>query len=74
MSTIMINNWLNIKEASRIMGVSADHVRLLARNSKITAVAASERCWLIDRDAAMAYAKKPSRTGRPRGSTTKSKK
>jgi len=70
----MINNWLNVKEAAQIMGVSADHVRLLARNSKINAVPASERCWLIDRDAAIAWAKKPSRTGRPRGSTVKTKK
>jgi excisionase family DNA binding protein len=61
-----VENWLSCDEASELIGCTANHVRLLARQGKIKAKKFTERIWLIDEEAAAELRDKPAKTGRPR--------
>jgi len=66
-TTMQIKNFVTCKEAAGIIGCTADHVRLLARQGRIKSRQFGERTWMIDRQAAINLRDNPPETGRPRG-------
>lgn len=63
------DEWLTVREASKLSGYNADHLRELIREGKIKARKFSI-VWMVDRAALLAYKLKAQASGEKRGPKT----
>lgn len=59
-------DWLTVKEAAKLSGYNADHLRELIREGKIKARKFSI-VWMVDRKSLLAYKEKAQASGEKRG-------
>jgi excisionase family DNA binding protein len=60
-------NYCTVSEAAKTIGCSENHVRLLVKQGKLRGDKITERLWLVEKKHVAETAKKPGKTGRPRG-------
>ena len=65
-------NFCTVSEAAKMIGCTQNHVRLLLKQGKLRGGKITERLWLIEKKHVAETAKKPGKTGRPRGNSTNS--
>jgi hypothetical protein len=61
-----MEKWLTVKEAVKLSGYNADHLRELIRDGKIKARKFSI-VWMVDRKSILAYQAKVQELGKKRG-------
>lgn len=71
MIAMLDNKWMTAAEAASVIGCSAAHVRLLAKDNAIVSYKAGPRALLVEKKSVERIAKNPAKTGRPRGSCQK---
>lgn len=64
-------NWITVKEASKMLGCTVQHVRHLARHEMLEYSKLSERMMVIHVPSVQKYMQTEQTLGRPRGSKKK---
>lgn len=59
-------NWVTVKEASKLIGCTVQHVRHLARNDRLESAKLNERAIVIYLPSVEKYCKTEKTVGRPR--------
>jgi hypothetical protein len=66
MSTMALENYVNVQEAAAIIGCTDGRVRQMLLDGKMIGVKANERAWMIDKTEAERIRDVEHGTGRPR--------
>lgn len=69
MSTVAVEDFVNVQEAAKIIGCTPAYVRQLLIAGGLHGIKANERAWLIRREDAEALTDRAKTVGRPRIST-----
>jgi len=63
---VAVKNLLSTKEAAEVIGCTEGRVCQLLRSGDLAGEKINERAWVVHRESAEKYAKRPQHTGRPR--------
>jgi excisionase family DNA binding protein len=66
MSTMPIDDLMNVDEAAAIIGVTTGRVRQMLRDGEMKGRKANERAWLVAKEEVQRVADEEKKTGRPR--------